>query len=302
MLLCVFVASRRAGWVCLALDFAYENVSVCSHELTSLLQRSWMYFLTKLDFDMKCTWCWVAEDQNPDLCLGGMYLWRVSRLILINSGLILPFNVGYDKGGKSWRVWVWLNRPEQQNKCKTRTYSFPTDTLKCYLLCSPFLEEFSNAASLLKLLRYLSQIFILMCIRMRSCTWCQHLTFSFYLEKYFLWTVMGCLITHWVQNAFKFIKCNLDVKPTAWHLPCMQFKANWIVCHKRVNSLEAGSSHQGSNQILKHLCSARNAGFAAVSVAERTAGFYWGFFPLVAALCSSCQGGGKVWLCSGVVS
>lgn len=38
--------------------------------------------------------------------------------------------------------------------------------------------------------------------------------------------------------------------------------------------LEAGSSYQESNQILKHLCSASNAGRAAVSVAEGMASFY----------------------------
>lgn len=72
-----------------------------------------------------------------------------------------------------------------------------------------------------------------------------------------------------------------------------------MVCHERVNDLEVGSYHQGSNQILKHLCSARNAGLAAVSVAERIGNFYCFvfFFSLVAALCSSCQGGGKVFLC-----
>lgn len=38
-------------------------------------------------------------------------------------------------------------------------------------------------------------------------------------------------------------------------------------------------------------------GLPAVSLAWGLAGFYCGFFPLIAALCSSCQGGGKVLLC-----
>lgn len=43
---------------------------------------------------------------------------------------------------------------------------------------------------------------------------------------------------------------------------------------ERVNMLEVVSSYQGSNQILKHLYSASNAGHAAVSVAEGMASFY----------------------------
>lgn len=58
----------------------------------------------------------------------------------------------------------------------------------------------------------------------------------------------------------------------------IQSKLNGL-SQERVNDLEVGFSHQGSHQILKHLCSARNARLAAVSVAERMGSFYcFGFF------------------------
>jgi len=72
----------------------------------------------------------------------------------------------------------------------------------------------------------------------------------------------------------------------------MKFKPKYsCLLQKRVRGLEVSSYHQESNQLLKQFCSVNNAVLAAV--AECTAGFYWGFFPLVAALCSGCQGDGK---------